>query len=110
MESGGDGSYIKYGTFRSELDSKDVFARFSLDLGESANWYVQGSWAEAENASDWIQWVVSPNNGRPNTLFANNPYLNATAQGQLGSGIVCGTPAATGWRCLPAAPPVSPID
>jgi iron complex outermembrane recepter protein len=108
IESGGDGSYIKYGTFRSELDSKDVFARFSLDLGESANWYVQGSWAQAENASDWIQWVVSPNNGRPNTLFANNPYLNATAQGQLGANIVCGTPAATGWRCLPAVPPTSP--
>ncbi|MEO8018832.1 MAG: TonB-dependent receptor [Pseudomonadota bacterium] len=108
VEIGGDGDYIKYGTFRSELDSKDVFARFSLDVGESANWYVQGSWAEAENASDWIQWVVSPNNGRPNTLFANNPYLNASAQGQLGAGIVCGTPAATGWRCLPAVPPTSP--
>ena len=87
---------------------KDVFARFSLDLGESANWYVQGSWAQAENASDWIQWVVSPNGGRPNTLFANNPFLTTTTQGQLGAGIVCGTPAATGWRCLPAAPPISP--
>ena len=65
IESGGDGAYIKYGTFRSELEMKDVFARFSLDLGENANWYVQGSWAQAENASDWIQWVVSPNNGRP---------------------------------------------
>jgi len=108
VESGGDGDYIKYGTFRSELDSKDVFARFSLDLGESANWYVQGSWAEAENASDWIQWVVSPNNGRPNTLFANNPYLNPATQGLLGANIVCGTPAATGWRCLPATPPTSP--
>ena len=108
IESGGDGSYIKYGTFRSELDAKDIFARFSLDLGESANWYVQGSWAQAENASDWIQWVVSPNNGRPNTLFANNPYLTPTTQALLGSGIVCGTPAATGWRCLPAVPPTSP--
>ncbi len=108
IETGGDGAYIKYGTFRSELDAKDVFARFSLDLGESANWYVQGSWAQAENASDWIQWVVSPNNGRPNTLFANNPYLTTTAQGQLGANVVCGTPGATGWRCLPATPAVSP--
>ena len=86
IESGGDGSYIKYGTFRSELDAKDVFARFSLDLGESANWYVQGSWAQAENASDWIQWVVSPNNGRPNTLFANNPYITPATQALAGSG------------------------
>ena len=83
------GAYIKYGTFRSEVEMKDVFARFSLDLGESANWYVQGSWAQAENASDWIQWVVSPNAGRPNTLFANNPFLNADTQRQLGASIVC---------------------
>ena len=86
VESGGDGAYIKYGTFRSELEMKDVFARFSLDLGESANWYVQGSWAQAENASDWIQWVVSPNAGRPNTLFANNPYLTAGHAGAAGLG------------------------
>jgi outer membrane receptor protein involved in Fe transport len=83
VETGGDGDYIRYGTFRSELDAKDIFARFSLDVGESANWYVQGSWAQAENASDWIQWVVSPNNGRPNTLFANNPYISPATQALL---------------------------
>jgi iron complex outermembrane receptor protein len=109
VETGGDGSFIKYGTFRSELDAKDIFARFSLDLGESANWYVQGSWAQAENASDWIQWVVSPNNGRPNTLFANNPYLNTASQTALGAGISCADPVASaGRRCLPFAPATSP--
>ncbi len=109
VETGGDGDYIKYGTFRSGLDAKDIFARFSLDLGESANWYVQGSWAQAENSSDWIQWVVSPNNGRPNTLFANNPFLSPTVQGQLGAGISCADPVASaGLRCLPFAPPTSP--
>jgi outer membrane receptor protein involved in Fe transport len=105
VHSGGEGAYIKYGTFRSEVEMKDVFARFSLDLGDNANWYVQGSWAQAENASDWIQWVVSPNANRPNTLFANNPYLTPATQALLGSGITC--PAA-GWRCLPAVPPTSP--
>jgi iron complex outermembrane recepter protein len=108
VESGGEGAYIKYGTFRSELDMKDVFARFSLDLGEKTNWYVQGSWAQAENASDWIQWVVSPNANRPNALFADNAFLTPATQQLLGASIVCGTPAATGWRCLPAVPPVSP--
>jgi len=105
IETGGDGQYVKYGTFRSEVEMKDVFARFSLDLGDNANWYVQGSWAEAENASDWIQWVVSPNNGRPNTLFANNPYLTPASQTALGAGVTCPT---AGWRCLPAVPPTSP--
>ncbi len=109
VETGGDGSYVKYGTFRSEIEMKDVFARFSLDLGESANWYVQGSWAQAENAADWIQWVVSPNNGRPNTLFANNPYISPAVQAQLGAGLSCTDPAVrASRRCLPAVPPTSP--
>jgi iron complex outermembrane receptor protein len=107
VESGGDGAYIKYGTFRSEIEMKDVFTRFSVDLGESANWYVQGSWAEAENASDWIQWVVSPNPGRPNSIFSNNPYIKPTTQVLLGSTIDCST-APAGRLCLPAVPATSP--
>jgi iron complex outermembrane receptor protein len=108
LESGGDGSYVKYGTFRSEIEMKDWFGRFSYDLTDDINFYVQGTWAEAGNKSDWINWVVSPSASRPNTLFANNPFLAAATQQQLGAGIVCGTPAATGWRCLPAAPATSP--
>jgi iron complex outermembrane recepter protein len=108
LESGGDGSYVKYGTFRSGLDMKDVFARLSYDLSDKINWYVQGSWAEAANVSNWINWVVSPSASRPNTLFANNPFLAPATQQQLGASIVCGTPGATGWRCLPAVPATSP--
>src|SRR5690349_13990299 len=95
IETGGDGAYIKYGTFRSGLDAKDVFARFSLDLGEHANWYAQGSWAESKDASDWIQMVASPNAGRPSTLFANNPYLNAASRAALGGNLSCTTDLTT---------------
>ena len=42
IESGGDGGYIKYGTFRSELEMKDVFARFDLDLGETPTGMCRG--------------------------------------------------------------------
>ena len=108
LESGGDGAYVKFGTFRSQIDMKDWFGRFSYDLTDDVNAYVQGSWAEAGNKSNWINWVVSPSASRPNTLFANNPFLNPATQAQLGAGIVCGTPAAVGWRCLPAAPATSP--
>jgi iron complex outermembrane receptor protein len=105
IEIGGDGGYVRYGTFRSEVEMKDVFTRFSLDLGDSANWYVQGSWAQAENASDWINWVVSPNPGRPNTIFADNPYLHPDTQLQMGSTVNCAALAGPGnnplgWRCL----------
>jgi iron complex outermembrane recepter protein len=108
LESGGDGSYVKYGTFRSEIEMKDVFARFSLDLTNDVNAYIQGSWAQAGNNSNWINWVVSPSAGRPNTLFADNPYLAPATQQQLGANIVGGTPAAAGRRCLPAVPATSP--
>ena len=108
VESGGDGGYVKYGTFRSEVEMKDVFARFDYDLTDDVNFYLQGSWGESANTSNWINWVVSPSASRPNTLFANNPFLDPVTQQQLGAGVVCGTPAATGWRCLPAAPATSP--
>jgi len=109
VESGGDGAYIKYGTFRSELDAKDVFTRFDVDLGENINWYIQGSWAQAENASNWIQWVVSPSGGRPNSIFTNNPYIPTATQQLLGSTFDCSaTPAPTGRLCLPTAPATSP--
>jgi hypothetical protein len=109
VESGGGGAYIKYGTFRSEIEMKDVFTRFDMDLGDSANWYVQGSWAQAENASDWIQWVVSPSGGRPNSIFSNNPYISPATQVLLGSGIEC-TAGATDRLCLPAVPATSPTN
>ena len=108
LESGGDGAYVKYGTFRSKIDMKDWFGRLSYDFSDKTNGYVQATWAESGNLSNWINWVVSPSASRPNTLFANNPFLSAATQQQLGASIVCGTPAATGWRCLPAAPATSP--
>jgi len=108
LESGGDGSYVKYGTFRSGIEMKDLFGRFSYDLSDNVNAYVQATWADAKNTSNWINWVVSPSASRPNTLFANNPFLAPVTQQQLGASIVCGTPAAVGWRCLPAVPATSP--
>ena len=108
LESGGDGAYVKYGTFRSGIQMKDWFGRFSYDLTDHINGYIQATWAEAGNQSNWINWVVSPSAGRPNTLFADNPFLSSATQQQLGAAIVCGTPAAAGRRCLPAVPAISP--
>lgn len=108
VESGGDGGYVKYGTFRSEIEMKDWFGRLSYDFTDDINGYVQATWAEAGNQSNWINWVVSASANRPNTLFADNPFLSPTTQQQLGASIVCGTPAATGRRCLPAQPATSP--
>ena len=108
IESGGDGAYIPDGTFRSGISMQDWFGRFSYDLTDDTSAYVQASWAKATNTSNWVNWIVSPGAGRPDTFFGNNPFLSASAQQQLGGSIACGTPAATGWRCLPLSPAVSP--
>ncbi len=107
IESGGDGSYIKDGTFRSGISMKDWFGRFSYDLNDDVNAYVQASYAQASNLSNWVNATVSASGSRPNTLFADNPFLAPATQTQLGAGITCGTPGAAGWRCLPASPPVA---
>jgi outer membrane receptor protein involved in Fe transport len=104
IESGGDGSYIKDGTFRSGISMMDWFGRFSYDITDDVNAYVQGSWSMSTNLSNWVNATVSASGSRPNTLFADNPFLSPQAQQQLGAGVTC--PAA-GWRCLPASPPTA---
>jgi outer membrane receptor protein involved in Fe transport len=105
MESGGDGGYTKNGTFRAKTRNAEWFGRFDIDVTKDIQFYVQGTASEAESFSRWMPWVVSGSSSRPNSIFANNPYLTPTTQAQLGANVVCGTAAAAGWRCLPATPP-----
>lgn len=105
IDSGGNGGYVKFGTFRSGLEMKESFSRFDYDFSDNVHGYAQISLAEADVSSDWVNTVVSSSgSGRPSTIFANNPYLSPTSQAALGAGITCGTPAATGYRCLPNPP------
>ena len=108
IQVGGDGGYVKYGTFQSGVDMKEWFNRFDYDFSDNVHGYAQLSLSEAGNKSNWVNTVVSSSSSRPNTIFANNPYLSATAQAELGAGIACNTPAATGYRCLPTVPSASP--
>jgi len=109
QESGGDGGYVKYGTFRSAIEMKNWFGRFSYDLNDNVKGYAQVTWAEAGNNSNWINQVVSTSAGRPSTLFADNPFLTPATQQLLGASQTCpaaGT-ATPAWRCLPTTPPTS---
>ncbi|MDQ2640514.1 MAG: TonB-dependent receptor [Pseudomonadota bacterium] len=106
IESGGDGAWIPYGTFRSGISMKDWFGRFSYDVSDDVSAYVQASWAMSTNLSDWVNVVVSSSPNRPNTLFADNPFLTAESQQLLGAGVTCDpVTGAAGWRCLPGTPP-----
>ncbi|MBL8551181.1 MAG: TonB-dependent receptor [Hyphomonadaceae bacterium] len=108
IESGGDGGYVKFGTFRSGLEMADLFSRFDYDFSNDVHGYAQLSVAHSEVTSDWVNTVVSSSgSGRPKFITANNPYLSPASQALLGANIVCGTPAATGYICLPSSPPTA---
>jgi outer membrane receptor protein involved in Fe transport len=108
IESGGDGGYVKFGTFRSGLEMEDLFSRFDYDFSDTVHGYAQLSVAHSEDTSDWVNTVVSSSgSGRPKFIAANNPYLSPASQALLGAGIACGTPAAAGWICLPNPPPTA---
>lgn len=108
VESGGDGGYVKFGTFRSGIDMTDSFTRFDYDFSDNVHGYAQIGLAKAGNTSDWVNTVVSSSgSGRPKHIFANNPYLSPASQALLGANVVCGTPAAAGWNCLPSSPPTA---
>jgi hypothetical protein len=110
VEIGGDGAYLKYGTFRSEIEMKDVFARFDLDLATAPTGTCRDSWAQAENLSDWTMWVVSPSAivrtpCSPTILSSRRPP--SCSWGRTSS---AATPAAAGRRCLPAVPATFATD
>jgi iron complex outermembrane receptor protein len=107
FESGGGGGYNYGGTWRSKIRTGELFARFGYDITDDLNAYVQTSWSESGNFSNWSPLIVSPANNRPNSFFSTNPYLTPAAMASLGAGFAGGAQVA-GYRYLPAAPATSP--
>jgi iron complex outermembrane receptor protein len=100
LEQGGDGGFNNVGTFRAKLRSDELFGRASYDLDDTTTLYVQANWAESGNFSNWSTFTVSSAGSRPNSFFANNPFLAPATQAQL----------MTGTRFLPgAAPSTAPL-
>ena len=99
VESGGDGGYASPSdtTYQAKQRQGEFFNRFSYDVTENINAYIQGSWAESGNYSRWTPLLVSAAGSRPNTFFTNNAYLSAQQQAQL-------TAAATAAGNFVAAP------
>ena len=83
LESGGDGGYNPFGTYRAKTRTEELFTRLSYDITDDINGYVQGSWSESGNYANWSPVTVSSANNRANRFFANNPYLTAATSAQL---------------------------
>jgi outer membrane receptor protein involved in Fe transport len=83
LEQGGDGGYNPFGTYLQKTQTKEMFSRFSYDLTDDVNAYVQTSWAESNNYANWSPVVVSSSNNRASYFFANNPYLSPATSATL---------------------------
>src|SRR3954470_2605404 len=85
LESGGDGGYADPAdtTYQARQRQGEFFNRFSYDINDHINAYIQASAAESADYSKWTPLTVSSAGSRPNTFFTNNGYLSAQQQQQL---------------------------
>jgi len=97
LESGGDGGFASTGTYQSRQRQGEIFNRFSYDVTDSINAYVQASWAESGDYSIWYPLFVGGGSSQPNSFFTDNPYLSPTSQQAL-------TAAATAAKHFVPAP------
>jgi len=85
VSNGGDGSYDVDSAYQASLRSAESFARFSYDLDDKTNFYIQGIATETGNYAVWYpDQRMNPGANHPNTFFKNSPFLPATARAQLG--------------------------
>ena len=100
LEQGGDGGYNPVGTFRNKVRTGELFGRFSYDITDDINGYIQASWSESGNFANWAPWTVSAAASRPSVFFSTNPYLSAAAQTALGAGLAGAAVQTAGYRYL----------
>ena len=81
LESGGDGGYASPvdTTMQPGSAPANSSAASAMTSPRTSTVYVQASWAESGDFSNWTPLAVSSAGTRPNTFFTNNPYLSAAA-------------------------------
>jgi outer membrane receptor protein involved in Fe transport len=78
LESGGDGYYGAGSSLTADLTTDQAFARFSYQLGDNLNAFVQGTYAESSNENNFYPVVIFPH-----TIAPDNPFLSAAMRAQL---------------------------
>jgi outer membrane receptor protein involved in Fe transport len=84
QNSGGDGARGIYGTAVPEQESLQTFARFSYELTDDINFYVQGAYSTYSSLGWHFPTKLTPGNGQASTFFKNNAFLSPTVRAQLG--------------------------
>ncbi len=84
IASGGDGTYDTISQIDSGLNTDEAFGRFSYNLDDTTNFYVQATGAQSRDKASFTNWGLSTG-AAPNTFFKNNAFLTPAAQTALGN-------------------------
>ncbi|HET7084719.1 MAG TPA: TonB-dependent receptor [Rhizomicrobium sp.] len=89
FNSGGDGAYNPYGQVFNGYHQGALFARFSYDVTDNINFYVQGTASEAYSFGWYFPQKIQPgttaNANQAAIFYKNNPFLSSAVQTQLGN-------------------------
>ena len=85
FNSGGDGAYNPYGQVFNGYHQGALFGRFSYDLADNINCYVQGTASEAYSFGWYFPQKIQPGVNQAAIFYKNNPFLSAAVQTQLGN-------------------------
>jgi iron complex outermembrane receptor protein len=85
--SGGDGGgYYNTSSFQSDLRQAELFMRFSYQLNNDINFYVQGNWNESYNINHASPTTINPGPGRGSIIPVTQAYLQPNARTLLTQG------------------------
>jgi len=85
FNSGGDGAYNPYGQVFNGYHQGSVFGRFSYDLTDNINWYIQGRGSEAYSFGWYFPQKIQPGINQAAIFYKNNAFLSPSVQAQLGN-------------------------
>jgi outer membrane receptor protein involved in Fe transport len=85
--SGGDGGgYYNTSSFQSDLRQAEVFMRFSYQLNDKLDFYIQGNWNESYNINHASPATINPGPGRGSIIPVTQAYLKPTTRALLTQG------------------------
>ncbi|HEY2009768.1 MAG TPA: TonB-dependent receptor [Rhizomicrobium sp.] len=85
FNSGGDGAYNPYGQVFDGYHQGTFFGRFSYDLTDNIDFYVQTQASEAYSFGWYFPQKIQPGVNQADIFYKNNPFLTAAEQTQLGN-------------------------
>ncbi|HWM61035.1 MAG TPA: TonB-dependent receptor plug domain-containing protein, partial [Rhizomicrobium sp.] len=84
---GGDGGgYYNTSSFQSELRQAETFLRFSYQLTNDMNFYIQGNWNESYNINHASATTINPGPGRGSIIPVTQAYLQPATRTALTTG------------------------